>query len=107
MKVAASAPAVQQWLALPYPQAHTHSNVPWLICCREAIKRRSYLEQHKQRKAAAATREAQEGALIDAWPHGCPVAVLRDAGLAGLHPPALQHGTCDRPRCSRSPPGSC
>ena len=98
---------MQQWLGLPCPQALTPSNLPWLFCCREAIKRRSYLEQHKQRKAAAATREAQEGALIDAWPHGCPAAVLRDARLAGLHPPALQHGDYDRRRASRSPPGSC
>jgi len=52
-------------------------------------------------------KEAQEGALIEAWPHGCPVAVLRDARLAGLHPPALPRGTYDRPRISRSPPGTC
>lgn len=74
---------------------------------REAAKRRSYLEQHKQRKAATAAREAQEGALIDAWPHGCPAAVLREAHLAGLAPPALHHGMYESYRVSRSPPGSC
>lgn len=74
--------------------------------CRDSIKRYSYLQLHKQRRTAAAAREAREAELISTWPHGLPVRLMEEGAPGGVDaeaPPsssaAAEYSACCRWRC--------